>query len=236
MGYTLMRGRNPKGNTIWSVPGVQGQDQSRSGWLGLRRAYCFVLGSNPHGIRYLAHRIWRLLRLSNRRLCIQVTGDHEADAGKRGVADGGIAEGIRDRIRRENNSTPATETNRPSTGTTDVAREHRAKERTRIALNIFVINYDRPGLFRDDTQFIEAIRNIGPRWVRPMERTWLVGAGGTITADAIQQRLLPYLDQPVDRLLVCQLTANYQGWLPQQAWDWVNQVSREYLPWSPQYG
>jgi hypothetical protein len=95
-------------------------------------------------------------------------------------------------------------------------------------MNIYVIIYDRPtGLFRNNEQFLNAIRGLGPRSIRPMERTWMVGTN--LTPDAIQQRLQPFLEQPLDRLLINQLTY-YQGWLPQDAWDWVNQVSREFYP------
>lgn len=101
-------------------------------------------------------------------------------------------------------------------------------------MNIYVITYDRPlGLLRNNEQFLNAIRGLGPRSIRPMERTWMVGTN--LTPDAIQQRLRPFLNQPNDRLLINQLTY-YQGWLPQEAWDWVNQVSQEYLPWSAEYG
>jgi hypothetical protein len=92
-------------------------------------------------------------------------------------------------------------------------------------MNIYVITYERPGgLFRSDEQLLGMIRNLGPRSARIMERTWLVGTN--LTPDGIQEVLQPFLDQPNDRLLVNQLTY-YQGWLPQEFWDWVIQVSRE---------
>lgn len=94
-------------------------------------------------------------------------------------------------------------------------------------MNIYVITYDRPGPFRSHVEFLDAIRQLGPRSIRPMERTWMVGTN--LTPAAMQQRLQPFLDQPSDGILINQLTY-YQGWLPQAAWDWVNEVSQEYLP------
>jgi len=82
------------------------------------------------------------------------------------------------------------------------------------------------GLLRNNEQFLNMIRRLGPRSARVMERTWLVGTN--LTPDDIQQVLKPFLDNPNDRLMVNQLTY-YQGWLPQEMWDWVNQVSKEYL-------
>jgi hypothetical protein len=95
-------------------------------------------------------------------------------------------------------------------------------------MNIYVITYDRPvGLIRNNVEFLNMIRSLGPRSMRIMERTWMVGTN--LTPDDIQQVLQPFLDRSNDRLLVNQLTY-YQGWLPQEAWDWVNQVSQEYSP------
>jgi len=92
-------------------------------------------------------------------------------------------------------------------------------------MNIYVITYDRPGVFRDDNSFLNMIRSsLGPRSAKVMERTWLVGTN--LTPNDIQQILQPFLDQPNDRLLVNQLTY-YQGWLSQEFWDWINQVSQE---------
>jgi len=92
-------------------------------------------------------------------------------------------------------------------------------------MNIYVITYDRPlGSLRRDVDFLNMIRQLGPRSARIMERTWLVGTN--LTPDDIQRILQPFLRGQNDLLLVNQLTY-YQGWLPKEIWDWINQVSQE---------
>lgn len=112
---------------------------------------------------------------------------------------------------------------------TSIAKDQeKAKKGYDEAMNIYVITYERPlGLLRNNEQFLNAIRTIGPHSARIMERTWLVGTNRS--PDDIERALQPFLEQPNDRLLINQLTY-YQGWLPQEFWDWVNRVSQEYLP------
>jgi len=91
---------------------------------------------------------------------------------------------------------------------------------------IYVIAYDRPyGLLRSNEQFLQAIRNLGSHSVRPMERTWLVAS--TLSIQQITDSLRPHLGGTADRLLVVPLQRTYRGWLPQEAWTWIEERIRE---------
>ena len=58
-------------------------------------------------------------------------------------------------------------------------------------------------------------------WWHHLESTWLASTNETV--HRIQERLQPKLDTN-DLLLVIDVTGDaHQGWLPQQAWDWINQ-------------
>ena len=93
-------------------------------------------------------------------------------------------------------------------------------------MKIYAITYDRPlGLLRGDVAFLNVIRGLGPRSIRPMDRTWLVGTN--LTVEQITEQLMPFLRAPADRLLILQVD-NYFGVLPPQTWEWIDQVSREY--------
>ena len=91
---------------------------------------------------------------------------------------------------------------------------------------IYIITYDRPiGLLRGNERFLQEIRNLGSHSMRPMERTWLVAS--SLSIQQISDRLSPYLRGQMDRLLVVPLQETYQGWLPQEAWDWLHERIRE---------
>jgi hypothetical protein len=123
------------------------------------------------------------------------------------------------------NKTATNLNSKPTQATSSTAKGQRGWDK---GMNIYVITYDRPvGLLRNNEQFLNTIRSLGPRSARIMERTWLVGTN--LTPDDIQKSLQPFLNQPNDRLLVNQLTY-YQGWLDEDFWEWINQVSQEYLP------
>lgn len=90
---------------------------------------------------------------------------------------------------------------------------------------IYVITYDRPGLLRNNQAFLEEIRGLGSYWVNPMERLWLVYS--ILSAEEIGQRLLPYMILPNDKFFICPLAKGYYGYIPQDAWNWIEQVQQE---------
>jgi hypothetical protein len=66
-----------------------------------------------------------------------------------------------------------------------------------------------------------AIKSCGDWW-HHLQSTWLVDT--TLTAKGIWDRLAPHVDQN-DSVLVIGVTRDYQGWLPKEAWDWINSRS-----------
>ncbi len=83
---------------------------------------------------------------------------------------------------------------------------------------IYAINYDlkKPG--QDYTSLHEAIKACGPWW-HHLGSTWLVDT--SLGAAGIWQKLAPHVDTN-DRVLVIGLSRDYQGWLSQEAWDWIH--------------
>jgi hypothetical protein len=49
--------------------------------------------------------------------------------------------------------------------------------------------------------------------------TWLVDT--SLDAQGIWDRLAPHVDKS-DFVLVIGVTREYQGWLPKDAWEWIN--------------
>ena len=92
---------------------------------------------------------------------------------------------------------------------------------------IYVIAYDRPfGLLRSNPAFLDEIRALGPGWVNAMERTWLVYT--SLTAQQVSERLHKYMTGSADKLFVCRLSRDYYGYLPQEAWNWIEEIQRQF--------
>ena len=83
---------------------------------------------------------------------------------------------------------------------------------------IYAINYDlrRPG--QNYESLHEAIKNCGAWW-HFLRSTWLVDT--SLSASGIWDRLARHVDKN-DLFLVIGVTRDYQGWLPRDAWDWIN--------------
>lgn len=83
---------------------------------------------------------------------------------------------------------------------------------------IYAINYDLKQPGQDYSGLHEAIRSCGDWW-HYLGSTWLVDTN--LGAAGIWKRLDPHVDRN-DRVLVIGVTKEYQGWLPKDAWEWIN--------------
>lgn len=82
---------------------------------------------------------------------------------------------------------------------------------------IYAVNYDLKVPGRDYAGLYEAIKGCGAWW-HYLGSTWLLDAG--LSADAIWHRLAPHVDDN-DYMLVIGVNADWQGWLPEDAWKWI---------------
>lgn len=84
---------------------------------------------------------------------------------------------------------------------------------------IYAINYDlkRPG--QNYAALHEAIKGCGAWW-HHLGSTWLVDT--SLDANGIWSRLAPHVDKN-DSFLIIGVTREYSGWLPQGAWNWLNE-------------
>lgn len=87
-------------------------------------------------------------------------------------------------------------------------------------MSIYVITYDlkKPG--QQYSQLYEEIKNLGDWW-HYLESTWLVNS--SLSPDQIWDRIAnaKTVDSN-DHVLIIAVTRPYQGWLPKEAWDWIN--------------
>jgi hypothetical protein len=83
---------------------------------------------------------------------------------------------------------------------------------------IYAINYDlkRPG--QNYEELFKAIKGCGDWW-HYLGSAWLVDT--SLTASQIWDRISPHIDRN-DIFLIIGVTRDYSGWLPKDAWEWIN--------------
>ena len=74
---------------------------------------------------------------------------------------------------------------------------------------------------RDVTSLLRELQN-SEKWWHYLDDTWLLATKES--SEQLWNRLAPNL-LTTDRLLIMQVTqwASYFGWLPQDAWNWLNE-------------
>ncbi len=89
-------------------------------------------------------------------------------------------------------------------------------------MEVYVVSYDlrKPG--RDYTGLSEELQR-SPSWWHYLDSTWLIVTSES--AGKLYNRLAPHLDEG-DSILVVQAGSDRQGWLPKDAWDWIQQNLR----------
>ena len=83
---------------------------------------------------------------------------------------------------------------------------------------ILLITYDlnKPG--QDYTRLHNEIKKANTWW-HYLESTWIISTDLSVLRWS--NRLQKHMDKN-DHLLVVEICDNYNGWLPQEAWDWLH--------------
>ena len=87
-------------------------------------------------------------------------------------------------------------------------------------MNVLLITHALLSKTKDYTPFFDALKNSSQYWWHYFAHTWIVATPSS--ASEYAQLLYPHMET-TDRLLVVKLQKDYQGWLPTEAWDWLNQ-------------
>ena len=86
-------------------------------------------------------------------------------------------------------------------------------------MTVLIITYALNDKSRDYTPLFNAIKSNSYQWWHYLESTWIVNT--VHSAHQFAQFLLPHIVS-TDHLLVAKLSGEHQGWLPKDAWDWLN--------------
>ncbi len=87
---------------------------------------------------------------------------------------------------------------------------------------VLLVTYTLRNEVKDYSPLFEAIKNGGTRWWHYIDTVWIVET--TLTADQFAHKLYPFIEKP-DYLLVVRIMNEHQGWLPKEAWDWINSLN-----------
>ena len=88
---------------------------------------------------------------------------------------------------------------------------------------IYNVSYDlQTTLFRNVTPFLQELQRTdgGRTWWHFLTNTWLLSTPET--AQQLFERLQPHL-QAGDRLLILGATSEHSGFLPPEAWQWIQE-------------
>jgi len=94
--------------------------------------------------------------------------------------------------------------------------------RLRELMPILLVTYELQNAAKDYSGLFDAIKSNGHEWWHYLEHTWIVRTSDS--ADQFARKLYPLIER-TDSLLVVQITRDHQGWLPKDAWDWLNRMT-----------
>lgn len=89
-------------------------------------------------------------------------------------------------------------------------------------MSLLLVTYDLKTPGRDYTALFNAIQSSSSVWWHYLNNTWLVKT--TLDANTLGKHLLQFITTN-DRLLVIAVSGIGQGWLPNEAWEWIRKNS-----------
>ena len=83
---------------------------------------------------------------------------------------------------------------------------------------IYIITYETNAPLKNYSSLRKAIKNY-PSWWHHIRNTWMIRTPQS--AETVYNKLCKHINQS-DRLIVIEVTPNYQGWLTDKAWKWID--------------
>ena len=85
-------------------------------------------------------------------------------------------------------------------------------------MSVYCVAYDLNSPGQNYSELYRELRSSSGFW-HELESIWLISTFEN--AQQLTDRLLKHIDQN-DRLLVLNVNRDFQGWLPSDAWTWLN--------------
>jgi len=85
-----------------------------------------------------------------------------------------------------------------------------------------LVTYTLRNSLKDYSPLFNAIKSNSLKWWHYIDTAWIVQTN--LTPDQFAHKLYPFIEKP-DYLLVVRIHSEHQGWLPKDAWDWLNTLT-----------
>ena len=86
---------------------------------------------------------------------------------------------------------------------------------------VYMITYDLNSKGQNYDEVIDAIKNASTGvWCTYWKSSYLIKSN--LTANQVSDLITPHLDSN-DRMIVVEVTKNYQGWLSEDQWKYINE-------------
>jgi hypothetical protein len=85
-------------------------------------------------------------------------------------------------------------------------------------MSVYAVTYDLKAILHNYSGLYDELKK-SPSWCYYIKDTFLIKTDETV--EQIWARVQPHLEKD-DFLLIIEVRRNYQGWLPKEAWDWLN--------------
>lgn len=82
---------------------------------------------------------------------------------------------------------------------------------------VYVVSYDLNKSGQDYDGLYKELKS-SSSWCRPVDSTWLIYTSES--ADQLYERISNHIDKN-DYAIVIQVRRDYQGWLPEEVWEWI---------------
>ena len=89
---------------------------------------------------------------------------------------------------------------------------------------IYLFTYELHPSFPRNIEPLHAELENSLAWCHYMDRTWLIATDEDV--GQLNRRISRHLRQS-DMWLVVQITLEYDGWLPEEAWDWIQKTAAQ---------
>jgi hypothetical protein len=86
-------------------------------------------------------------------------------------------------------------------------------------VNVLLITYKLNNRLKDYSPLFAAVKANSIAWWHYLDTTWIVTTGHS--AHSYANMLYPHIEE-TDRLLIIKVEKDYQGWLTEDAWAWLN--------------
>ena len=86
---------------------------------------------------------------------------------------------------------------------------------------VLLIAHELKDILKDYSPFYEAIQKNSSNWWHYLENVWIVKTH--LTPDEFWGKLAKHMYKS-DRAIIIRVEKDYQGWLPKDAWEWLNNL------------